>query len=93
MAQINVYTWILAQHGIAIHTGEIVYFDMGGMIRAPVEIWPVTRTAELVEGAYNALLVEDLPEMITDPEEQWQCNFCPVRRICEGQSSSLAKAA
>ena len=36
--------------------------DMGGMIRAPVEIWPVTRTAVLVEQAYNALLADKLPD-------------------------------
>ncbi|MDF1513715.1 MAG: hypothetical protein P1S60_07900 [Anaerolineae bacterium] len=35
----------LAQHDIAIRSGEIIYLHMGGMIRAPVEI----RTAELVE--------------------------------------------
>jgi hypothetical protein len=93
VAQINVYTWILAQHDIAIRSGEIIYLDMGGMIRAPVEIWPMTRTAELVEEAYNALLAEALPDKITCPEDQWQCDYCPVRRICEGQEASLTKAA
>ena len=44
---------------IAIRTGEIIYLDMGGMIRAPVEIWPMTQTAELVEQAYNALLADE----------------------------------
>jgi CRISPR/Cas system-associated exonuclease Cas4 (RecB family) len=93
VAQINVYAWILAQHDIAIRTGEIIYLDMGGMIRAPVEIWTMTRTAELVEQAYNALLAKTLPDRITNLEDQWQCNYCPVRRICEGQEASLAKAA
>ena len=83
----------MAQHGIAIHTGEIVYLDMGGMIRAPVEIWPVTRTTELVEGSYNALLAEELPEPITDPEEQWQCGYCPVSHACKQQEASYARAA
>jgi hypothetical protein len=93
VAQINVYAWILAQHNIPIRTGEIVYLDMGGMIRAPVEIWPIGQTAELVEGAYNALLAETLPDRITDPDDLWECGYCPVRRICEGQGTSLAKAA
>ena len=66
---------------------------MGGMIRAPVEIWPMTRTAELVEQAYNALLADELPDRITDPDALWECAYCPIRRICEGQEASLAKAA
>lgn len=66
---------------------------MGGMIRSPVEIWPMTRTAELVEQAYNTLLAETLPDRINNLEDQWQRNYCSVRRICEGQEASLAKAA
>lgn len=93
VAQINVYAWILAQHDITIRTGEIIYLDMGGMIRAPVEIWPATQTAELVEQAYQALLDKDLPEPITEPEDRWECDYCPVRRICEGQEANLVKAA
>jgi len=83
VAQINVYAWILAQHNIVIQSGEIVYLDMGGMARAPVEIWPLERTAELVETAYNTLLSPDLPPVITDEEDKWQCDYCAVRRICE----------
>lgn len=93
VAQINVYAWILVQHDIAIHSGEIIYLDMGGMIRAPVEIWPMIRTADLVEQAYNALLANGLPDKITDPDALWECGYCPVRRICEGQEANLAKAA
>lgn len=92
VAQINVYTWILAQHGITIHTGEIVYLDMGGMIRAPVEIWPMTRTAELVVGTYNTLLADELPDKITDPNALWECGYCPVKRICEQTETNLAIA-
>jgi len=65
-------------------TGEIIYLDMGGMIRAPVEVWPMPRIAEQVEQACNVLPTKDLPEPITEPEDQWECNYCPVHRICEG---------
>ena len=53
----------------------------------------MTQTAKLVEQAYNALLVDELPDAIVDPEDQWQCNYCPVRRICERQEADLAKTA
>ena len=46
-----------AQHGINIRSGEVVYLDMGGMVRAPVDVWPLEQTAESVERAYNTLLV------------------------------------
>lgn len=84
-AQINVYAWILAQHDTIIRSGEIVYLDMGGMVRCTVVIWPLPQTVELVEQAYNILLADQLPDKITDPEELWQCDYCPVRRICEAQ--------
>ena len=60
---------------------------------ALVEIRPVTRTAELVEQAYNALLADELPDKIADPDDLWECGYCPVRRVCEGQETCLAKAA
>jgi hypothetical protein len=63
------------------------------MIRAPVEIWPMTQTAELVEQTYNVLLADELPDAITDPDALWECGYCPVRRICEGQETGLARAA
>jgi hypothetical protein len=53
----------------------------------------MTQTAELVEQAYNALLADELPDTITDPGALWECGFCPVRRICEGQGADLARAA
>ncbi|MBN1936763.1 MAG: hypothetical protein JW934_19030 [Anaerolineae bacterium] len=83
VAQINVYAWILAQHDIAIRSGEIIYLDMGGMIRAPVEIRPLDETAAMIERAYNVLLNDVLPDKISDPDETWQCDFCPARRICD----------
>ena len=46
---------VRAQHDIATHTGKIIYLDISGMIRAPVEIRPMTRTAGLVEQAYKVI--------------------------------------
>lgn len=42
--------------------------SMSGMIRAPVEIWTKTRTAERLQQAYRALSADSLPDRITDPD-------------------------
>ena len=80
--QVNVYAWILSQHGITITSGEIVYMDMSGMLRVPVEIWPLGRTQQMVEKAYDILLKDELPPPVTDEDETWQCDYCPVCHVC-----------
>jgi len=80
--QVNVYAWILSQHGITITSGEVVYMDMSGMLRVPVEIWPLHETQQMVERAYDILLRDELPAPVTDEDETWQCDYCPVCHVC-----------
>ncbi len=56
--------------------------DMSGMLRVPVENWPLGRTQEMVERAYDILPKDDLPAPVTDEDETWQCDYCPVCHIC-----------
>ena len=51
----------------------------------PQETDEAARWARMVEAEERAfaLLDDALPAHITDPDELWRCNFCPVRHICE----------
>jgi len=82
-AQVNIYRLILEQNGISIRTAEIVYMDMSGVLRVPVEIWPLAETERLVTERIRCLQDSWIPDGIYDDEEQnWQCRYCVVSAIC-----------
>ena len=67
---------------------ELVYMDMAQVVRAEVDIWPYADRINFLKQKLKAAAVSDLPPVLTDPSQTWQCRYCPVSGYCE----SLAEA-
>ncbi len=59
--------------------GEIAYL---GLLRCPVVPDPLVATAHL-KRRLAALLSNNQPPILSDPDELWECGYCPVRDACE----------
>lgn len=81
--QIQLYRLLLWENGIEVRSAEIVYQDMAEQVRIPVDLWPLERARALLEARLALHLTEDLPGIVTDPEDVWECDWCPVRAACE----------
>ena len=92
--QLSLYRLLLHRHRIEVDHGELVYQDMDTQRRVPVELLSLEEAERyLIERVTLALQV-DLPPILTDPEEVWQCDWCPVRVACEQRHGSpVGKAA
>ena len=62
---------------------ELVYMDMKGMVRAEVEIWPREDRIAFLKQKLAAAITPDMPPVLTDPGQTWQCRYCPVADYCE----------
>ena len=81
--QLSLYRLLLHQHGIEVDHGELIYQDMDTQRRVPVELLSLEEAERyLIERVTLALQV-DLPPILTEAEEVWQCGFCAVRAECE----------
>jgi len=81
--QVSLYRLVLAEHGVAVDTAEIVYMDMREQLRIPVELLPLDEAWKLIEQRLALFTTNSLPDILHDPEEFWECDFCPVRGVCE----------
>ncbi len=63
--------------------GELVYLDMSTQKRIQVEIRPAAERMALVRTQLQPRLAGGLPDILRNPLEAWQCNYCPVRPACE----------
>ncbi len=81
--QVSVYAVILRENGIPVHTAEIVYQDMAGQLRIPVELLSAEQVWALLEQRVAVHTQAELPGILTDPDQGWECDFCPVRSVCE----------
>ena len=81
--QVSVYAVMLRENGIPVHTAEIVYQDMAGQLRIPVELLPAEQVWALVEQRVAVHTQAELPGILTDPDQNWECDFCPARSACE----------
>ena len=63
---------------------ELVYMDMAGMIRTEVEIWSCEDRLTFLKEKLAAAITPEMPPVLTDPTQTWQCNYCPVAATCEG---------
>ncbi len=81
--QVSLYALLLWENGIEIETAEIVYQDMRTQLRVPVELLPLDEARALLEARLEPLTQPDLPDILTSPEDLWECDFCPVRAACE----------
>jgi len=59
--------------------GEIAYL---GLLRCPVVPDVAAATAHL-KRRLAALLSPETPPILSNPDELWECGYCPVREACE----------
>ena len=81
--QVSLYRLVLAEHGIQVDTAEIVYMDMREQLRIPVELLPLDEAWKLIEQRLALFTTGLLPDILRDPDEVWECEYCPVRGVCE----------
>lgn len=85
--QLNLYAWLLRQHGYTVETAEVVYIDMSQPLRLGVPLWPEEQTLAYLQERFAALEEvgpDALPEGVWgDEDEKWQCNYCPVAAECQ----------
>ena len=92
--QISLYRLILWENGIPIDSATVVYQDMGQQLRLPVEMLNLEDTQALLEERLRLFLQDDLPPVLTDADEVWVCDYCPVRQQCESRHGGpVGKAA
>jgi CRISPR/Cas system-associated exonuclease Cas4 (RecB family) len=84
--QLSLYRLLLAEHGIEIERGEIVYLDMRRLMRIPVELLRLDEAQRLLETRVALHTQPELPPPLADPEEVWECEWCPLREACEKRS-------
>jgi hypothetical protein len=66
-------------------SGELSYMDMSGAKRIPLPLWDESAVANLLARQLDIALQEGLPEILQDPAQLWECDYCPVRSACEQQ--------
>jgi hypothetical protein len=78
----------LAENGIEVSSAEIVYQDMAEQVRIPIGLMPISEARDLLESLVAVHIQEGLPGILNDPEEAWECEWCPVRTKCEELNGS-----
>jgi len=81
--QVSLYALLLAENGIEVQTAEIVYQDMATQLRVAVDLLPREQAVALAQSRLRFHLQADIPDVLTAPEDLWECDYCPVRRQCE----------
>ncbi|HKZ86590.1 MAG TPA: hypothetical protein VJ793_23410 [Anaerolineae bacterium] len=81
--QVSLYRLLLAENGIDVATAEIAYMDMATQLRAPVELMSLDEARAMLVARLPLFLQDDPPGVLTDPDDLWACDFCPVRSACE----------
>jgi len=84
--QLSAYAWLLAKNGITVNTGEIVYADMEKPLRIAIDLLPLDEIEPVLIEASDLFMAEDLPSFLTDEDALWECEYCPVREVCEEEA-------
>jgi len=77
----------------SVVSAELHYMDMRKVTRLSVELWPEEGRRNFIADRLKAMLRDDLPPIIDDPREVWQCNYCPLRAVCEEEHGGLVGKA
>ena len=73
---------------------ELHYMSMKQLQREPVEITPHEERQALIAEHLERILQDDLPPILTDPGQVWQCNYCALHKVCaEAHGGKVGKAA
>lgn len=62
---------------------ELIYLDMKRVLRREVEIWPADDRLTFLKERLATATTPDLPPVLTDANDLWQCNYCPVASLCK----------
>jgi CRISPR/Cas system-associated exonuclease Cas4 (RecB family) len=92
--QLSLYRLLLQRNGIAVDPGEVLYVDMDTQCRIPIDLLPLDEAERCLRERVALAVQADLPPILTDPDEVWQCAWCPVRAACEERHGGpVGKAA
>ena len=92
--QISLYRLLLHHHGIEVDTGALVYKDMDTQCRIPVDLLSIEDAERYLRERVALAVQADLPPILTDEDELWACDYCPVRHVCEQRHGGpVGKAA
>ncbi len=92
--QLSLYRLLLDRNGIVVNSGEVIYQDMDTQRRIPVDLLPLAEAERYLRERVTLAVQADLPPILTDPDEVWQCDWCPVRTVCEERHGGpIGKAA
>ncbi len=81
--QLSLYRLLLHHHGIEVDTGALVYMDMDTQCRIPVDLLSLEDAEHYLRERVALAVQSDLPPILTDEDELWACDYCPVRQVCE----------
>ena len=85
---------IRVRENARVVSAELHYMDMRKVSRQPVVIWPTKGRENFINDRLKAMLRDELPPILDDPLEVWQCNYCPLRGVCEEEhGGSVGKQA
>lgn len=92
--QVSLYRLLLDRNDIVVDRAEILYLDMDTQCRIPIDLLPLDEAERYLRERVALAVQVDLPPILTDPEEIWQCDWCPVRAACEERHGGpVGKAA
>ena len=81
--QLSLYRLLLHYNGVEVDRGEVLYVDMDTQCRIPIDLLSLDEAERYLRERVMLAVQPDLPSIITDPDEVWQCAYCPVRAVCE----------
>jgi len=81
--QISLYRLLLWENGVEVNSAENVYQDIAEQVRIPINMLPIPKARSLLEFRVALHTQDDLPGILTDPQEIWECEWCPSRAKCE----------
>ena len=81
--QVAAYRLLLAENDVPIDCGKIIYQDMAQQLPIDVDLLPVAKTLALLQERLALFTSPDLPPVLSDPEQLWECDYCAVRGACE----------
>jgi CRISPR/Cas system-associated exonuclease Cas4 (RecB family) len=87
--QTSLYRLLLWENGIQVNSTEIVYQDMAEQVRIPIDMLSISQARSLLESRVALHTQDDLPGLLTDPREVWECEWCPLRTKCEDLHGGL----
>ena len=64
-------------------TGKIVYQDMAAQVPVPIEMLSLDRSQALLKASVQLHSQGKLPDILSDPEQVWEWEWCAVLARCE----------